>query len=128
MNEAGWCYLEGYGCKKDKVRLLVFLGCHQQSSKPLSTQTKHQHQASSSTIKRRKSKVWLGRRLDPLLPNDLGSWARMRHAAAPRKSEARIPSSPRIEICHMRLIPGPRWYSLRQPDTIDWLRSPATRR
>lgn len=21
MNEVAWCYLEGYGCKKDKVRL-----------------------------------------------------------------------------------------------------------
>lgn len=20
MNEVGWCYLEGFGCKKDKVR------------------------------------------------------------------------------------------------------------
>lgn len=24
MNEVGWCYLEGFGCKKDKVRLLPF--------------------------------------------------------------------------------------------------------
>lgn len=23
MNEAAWCYLEGFGCKKDKVRFLV---------------------------------------------------------------------------------------------------------
>lgn len=23
MNEAGWCYLEGFGCKKDKVRLML---------------------------------------------------------------------------------------------------------
>lgn len=24
MNEVGWCYLEGFGCKKDKVRFLPF--------------------------------------------------------------------------------------------------------
>lgn len=23
MNEAAWCYLEGFGCKKDKVRFLL---------------------------------------------------------------------------------------------------------
>jgi TPR repeat protein len=22
MNETAWCYLEGFGCKKDKVRII----------------------------------------------------------------------------------------------------------
>jgi hypothetical protein len=25
MNEVAWCYVEGFGCKKDKVHLLFLL-------------------------------------------------------------------------------------------------------
>lgn len=35
MNEVAWCYLEGFGCKKDKVSNLCsspFLPCNQTSS------------------------------------------------------------------------------------------------
>ena len=95
MNEAGWCYLEGFGCKKDKVRRPP------NPYFPAYPRQQQGHDKSSLTLLRRTKS---GGRLRALLPNTTKLGIAKHHASLPRQiSCGRAPPLPMPRAYHDQL-------------------------